>query len=114
MEIVKLIGSDVLPEDQKLVIEVSKLIRVGFLQQNAFHADDTYVPLEKQLGMMKIILYFNDAAMELVKKNIPVSLIAQTGILDTIVKMKYNIPNNQLEKMEEYYPLIDEKLASIQ
>ena len=114
MEIVKLIGSDVLPEDQKLVIEVSKLIRVGFLQQNAFHADDTYVPLSKQLGMMKIILYFNDAAMELVKKNIPVSLIAQTGILDTIVKMKYNIPNNQLEKMEEYYPLIDEKLASIQ
>ena len=44
MEIVKLIGSDVLPEDQKLVIEICKVIRVGYLQQNAFHKDDTYVP----------------------------------------------------------------------
>ena len=51
MEIVKLIGSDVLPDDQKLTIEAARLVRVGFLQQNAFHADDTYVPLEKQLGM---------------------------------------------------------------
>ena len=41
MEIVKLIGSDVLPEDQKLVIEICKVIRVGYLQQNAFHKDDT-------------------------------------------------------------------------
>ena len=47
MEIVKLIGSDVLPDDQKLVIEIAKVIRVGFLQQNAYHADDTYVPLSK-------------------------------------------------------------------
>ena len=60
MEIVKLIGSDVLPDDQKLVIETAKVIRVGFLQQNAYHADDTYVPLEKQLGMMKVILYLYD------------------------------------------------------
>ena len=51
MEIVKLIGSDVLPDDQKLVIETAKVIRVGFLQQNAYHAEDTYVPLEKQLGI---------------------------------------------------------------
>ena len=113
MEIVKLIGSDVLPEDQKLVIEISKVIRVGFLQQNAFHEDDTYVPLEKQLGMMKIILYLYDQAMKLVKNSIPVSLMAETGVFDALVKMKYNIPNNQLEKMEEYYPMIDEKLSQI-
>ena len=48
MDIVRLIGSDVLPEDQKLVIEIARLIRVGFLQQNAYHAEDTYVPLDKQ------------------------------------------------------------------
>ena len=113
MEIVKLIGSDVLPEDQKLVIEISKVIRVGFLQQNAFHEDDTYVPLPKQLGMMKIILYLYDQAMRLVKNSIPVSLMAETGVFDALVKMKYNIPNNQLEKMEEYYPMIDDKLSQI-
>ena len=113
MEIVKLIGSDVLPEDQKLVIEISKVIRVGFLQQNAFHEDDTYVPLPKQLGMMKIILYLYDQAMKLVKNSIPVSLMVETGVFDALIKMKYNIPNNQLEKMEEYYPMIDEKLSQI-
>ena len=57
MEIVKLIGSDVLPDDQKLVIEIGKVIRLGYLQQNAFHKEDTYVPLEKQLKMMDVILY---------------------------------------------------------
>ena len=53
MEIVKLIGADVLPDDQKLVIETARVIRVGFLQQNAFHAEDTFVPLEKQKQMMQ-------------------------------------------------------------
>ncbi len=113
MEIVKLIGADVLPEDQKLTIEAARLVRVGFLQQNAFHADDTYVPLEKQLGMMQVILYFYDAAMKRVKEGIPVSLIAKTGIEDAIVKMKYNVPNGDLSKLDSYYPLIDEKLAEV-
>ncbi len=113
MEIVKLIGADVLPEDQKLTITAAKLVRVGFLQQNAFHVDDTYVPLEKQLGMMKVILYFYDAAMKKVKDGVPVSQIAKTGLEDAIVKIKYNVPNNELQKLDEYYPMIDEKLAEV-
>ena len=113
MEIVKLIGADVLPEDQKLVIETARIIRVGFLQQNAFHAEDTYVPLEKQLGMMQIILYFYDSAMKMAKNSIPVSLITKTDITDSIVKIKYDVPNSQLEKLQEYYPLIDQKLAEV-
>ncbi len=48
MEIVKLIGGDMLPDDQKLILEIAKVIRIGFLQQNAFHKDDTCVPMEKQ------------------------------------------------------------------
>lgn len=113
MEIVKLIGSDVLPEDQKLIIETARLIRVGYLQQNAFHADDTYVPLEKQLGMMQIILYFYDNALKMAKNGIPVSLITKTGLPDDIIKIKYNVPNSQLEKLKDYYPLIDQKLAEV-
>lgn len=57
MEIVKLIGSDVLPDDQKLTLEIARVVRLGFLQQNAFHPDDTCVSLEKQFKMMEIILY---------------------------------------------------------
>ena len=80
MEIVKLIGSDVLPDDQKLVIETAKVIRVGFLQQNAYHAEDTYVPLEKQLGMMKVILYLYDQCAAMIKKGHAISAILETGI----------------------------------
>ena len=56
MEIVKLIGSDVLPDDQKLILEIARVIRLGFLQQDAFDPDDTCVSLEKQFKMMDIIL----------------------------------------------------------
>lgn len=110
MEIVKLIGADVLPDDQKLVIETAKVIRVGFLQQNAFHKDDTYVPMKKQLEMMKVILYLYDKATELVSRNIPISNIISTGIFDKLTRIKYDVPNDHLEMFEDYYKEIDQKL----
>ena len=113
MEIVKLIGADVLPDDQKLIIEVSRLIRVGFLQQNAYHAEDTYVPIEKQLKMMDIIVFFYHRAKELIAANIPISRIQETGVFDKIIKIKYDIPNNKLEMFDDYKKDIDETLKNI-
>lgn len=113
MEIVKLMGSDVLPDDQKLTIEVAKLVRVGYLQQNAFHPDDTYVPLEKQLKMMEVILYLNKRGKEVVNAGKPMRLLVETGIFDKVVKMKYDVPNNNLALFDEYYKDIDEAVASI-
>lgn len=113
MEIVKLIGSDVLPDDQKLVIETARVIRVGFLQQNAFHADDTYVPLEKQKLMMKTILYLHAKAKDIVAQNIPLSKILNLGLFDKLTKMKYDIPNSKPEMFDDYIKEIDEKLAAI-
>lgn len=113
MEIVKLIGSDVLPDDQKLVIETARVIRVGFLQQNAFHADDTYVPLEKQKLMMKTILHLHAKAKDIVAQNIPLSKILNLGLFDKLTKMKYDIPNSKPEMFDGYIKEIDEKLAAI-
>ena len=113
MEIVKLIGSDVLPDDQKLVIEAARVVRVGFLQQNAFHADDTYVPLEKQKLMMKTILHLYDKAKKVVTKEIPISKVIELGLFDKLTKMKYDIPNSKPELFDEYIKEIDEKLDSI-
>lgn len=113
MEIVKLIGSDVLPDDQKLVIETARVIRVGFLQQNAFHADDTYVPLEKQKLMMKTILHLHAKAKDIVAQNIPLSKILNLGLFDKLTKMKYDIPNSKPEMIDDYIKEIDEKLAAI-
>ena len=101
MEIVKLIGSDVLPDDQKLIIEISKVIRVGFLQQNAFHKDDTYVPLEKQLKMMEVILYLNRKAKEFISSDKSLNMLIQTGIFENVTRMKYDVPNDNLGKLDE-------------
>ena len=111
MEIVKLIGSDVLPDDQKLVIEITRVIRVGFLQQNAFHKEDTYVPLEKQLRMMEVILHLYDKANALVRKGVPVSTIMELGLFDKVIKMKYDVPNDHIELLDDYISEIDQKLA---
>ena len=113
MEIVKLIGSDVLPDDQKLVIETARVLRVGFLQQNAFHAEDTYVPLEKQKRMMQVILYLHTKSKEIVSHGIPISKIIATGLFDKLTKMKYDIPNSRLEMFDDYMKEIDDKLGAI-
>lgn len=113
MEIVKLIGSDVLPDDQKLIIEIAKIIRVGFLQQNAYHKDDTYVPLNKQKLMMQTILHLYDKAKTVVAENIPVNRIRELGLFEKVTKIKYDIPNDNLSLFDEYDRDIDEKIASI-
>lgn len=113
MEIVKLIGSDVLPDDQKLVIETAKAIRVGFLQQNAFHADDTFVPLEKQKLMMKAILHLYQRSKTIIAAAIPISGIISLGLFERLAKMKYDIPNNKPEMFDRLIADIDDALATL-
>ncbi|MBQ3378719.1 MAG: V-type ATP synthase subunit A [Clostridia bacterium] len=108
MEIVKLIGGDFLPDDQKLIIEIARVIRVGFLQQNAFHASDTYVPLEKQFKMMEVIVYLYNAALELVGMSVPMSVILGSGLFESLIKIKYDVPNDQIELIDGYKTQIDE------
>jgi len=96
MEIVKLIGSDILPDDQKLTIEIARVIRTGFLQQNAYHAVDTYVPLTKQKGMLAAILCLYDEAKRLLQLSIPIVFLKDSGIFDRLARMKYDVPNDDL------------------
>lgn len=107
-EIVKLIGSDVLPDDQKLVLEIARIIRLGFLQQNAFHSEDTYVPMEKQYKMMKTILYLYEKCRKLVAMNMPMSYIREDGIFEKLVSIKYDVANKDLYKFDEYRQMIDD------
>ena len=113
MEIVKLIGADVLPDDQKLVIETAKAIRVGFLQQNAFHADDTFVPLEKQKLMMKAILHLYNRSRQIIASAIPISRITELGLFEKLAKMKYDIPNDKPEMFDQLISDIDSSLAKL-
>lgn len=113
MEIVKLIGADVLPDDQRLVIDVARVIRVGFLQQNAYHKDDTYVPLAKQFLMMKTILHLYEKGKSLVAVGKPVAEISKSGILEKLIKMKYDIPNDKPEMFDDYMAEIDSVISTI-
>lgn len=106
-EIVKLIGSDVLPDDQKLVLEIARVIRLGFVQQNAFHKEDTYVPMEKQLKMMEVILYLYDKCKKLIAMNMPMSLLRENDIFEKIISIKYDVANNELGKFDDYMKMVD-------
>lgn len=107
-EIVKLIGSDVLPDDQKLVLEIARVIRLGFVQQNAFHKEDTYVPMEKQLKMMQVILYLYDKCKKLIAMSMPMSLLRESDVFEKIIAIKYDVANNELGKFDDYMKMIDE------
>lgn len=108
MEIVKLIGSDVLPDDQKLTLEIARVIRLGFLQQNAFHPEDTCVPMSKQMKMMDIILYLNKKAKSLISLGMPISVLKSEPIFEHIISIKYDVGNDELEKFDDYKKEIDD------
>ena len=107
MEIVKLIGSDVLPDDQKLTLEIARVIRLGFLQQNEFHKDDTCVPIRKQFLMMDLILYLNTKAKALVTMGMPMSILKESNIFDRIISVKYDVPNDRLDMFDDYRKEVD-------
>jgi len=107
MEIVKLIGSDVLPDEQKLTLEIARVIRLGFVQQNAYHAFDTYVPFEKQMKMMQVILHLNDACRKLVADDRPMRALKEESIFDDVIGIKYNVANDSLSEIDAYFGKID-------
>lgn len=113
MEIVKLIGSDVLPDDQKLVLEIARVIRLGFLQQNAFHKDDTCVPLKKQFKMMETILYLYKKCRALIAMGMPMSVLKQDKIFEHIIAIKYDVPNDRPEMFDDYKKQIDNFYNSV-
>lgn len=117
-DIVALVGEDVLPDDQRLILEIAKVIKIGFLQQNAFHKEDTFVPLPKQHLMLEMIKFLYDKSVEAVNFGIPISKVKNVQLYNKVMKMKYTIPNDDLTgigrlmtEIETYY---NELIASYQ
>ena len=113
MEIVKLVGEDILPDEQRLTLIATRLLRVGFLQQNAYHPEDTYVPLPKQRRMLQAILHFYDTALPLVATGTPIRLVNETGLPERLVRMKYDIPNGDEAAFDALSAAIDEGLGAL-
>ncbi|MBI3737791.1 MAG: V-type ATP synthase subunit A, partial [Chloroflexi bacterium] len=112
-QIVKLVGPDALPDEERLVLETARLIREGFLQQNAMDKVDAYSSVQKQIRMLDLILHFHERALRIVKHGAPISLIHNLPIVDTLIRMKTEVPNEELQKMDDIQKQIDEQMSRL-
>ena len=112
-QIVKLVGPDALPDAERMVLETSRLLREGILQQNAMDTVDAYSSVEKQIGMLELVLYFHERGMNIVKRGAPISLIHDLPVVDTLIRMKSAVSNEELSKLEEIRKTIDEQMSQL-
>jgi V/A-type H+-transporting ATPase subunit A len=112
-QIVKLVGPDALPDEQRLILETARLLREGFLQQNALDAVDAFSTVQKQVRMLDLILHFHDRALMIVKHGAPISVIHGLPAVDTLIRMKTLVPNDELAKMDDIRSAIDDQMGQL-
>ena len=112
-QIVKLVGPDALPYAERMILETSRLIREAILQQNATDPVDAYSPIEKQIRMLEIVLNFHERGMSIIKRGAPINLIHDLPVVDQIIRMKSNVPNDDLSKFDEIEKAIDEQMSQL-
>lgn len=112
-QIVKLVGPDALPFTERMVLETTRLIREGILQQNATETVDAYSSVEKQIRLLELVLYFHDRGMAIVKRGAPINLIHDLPVVDTIIRAKSTVTNEELEKFDEIQGQIDEQMSRL-
>ncbi len=88
-EIVQLVGSDALPEDQQLTLEIARMLREYFLQQNAFHPVDTFCPFDRQYKLLKSVSRFGEKAIDKMEHGVPINKIMEMESKDELAKVKY-------------------------
>nr|MCR5040964.1 V-type ATP synthase subunit A [Clostridia bacterium] len=113
LEVVKLIGQEVLPDESKLVLEICRVIRTGFLQQNTLSNEDAFMPVTMHYRMMKTILYLYDACSEKLSGRIPVSSLTETGIFAKVARMKEDLRGDTGAGFDALKTEIDAALAAV-
>jgi len=113
-QIVKLVGPDALPDEQRLTLETARLLREGFLQQNAMDEVDAYSTVQKQIRMLALILHFHLRAQRVIKRSAPIVVIHDLPVVNTLIRMKTLIANDQLDKLDEVRKEIDEQMDQLE
>jgi V/A-type H+-transporting ATPase subunit A len=111
-EIVQLVGSDALPEDQQLTLEIARLIRETFLQQNAYHAVDTYCSMPKQYKMLKFIMGYADRAIEALQRGAPLLTLASLKSKAEFTKVKFE--ENFDGELAKIAKMMDEEFKNLE
>jgi len=108
MDVVKLVGEDVLPDDQRLILEIARVLKTAYLQQNAYHKEDSFVPLERQYTMLKIIEKLYDRAYSSIKNGIPLGKVKDEKLFNDIVMMKYNLNFDEIANaIDEHFDRLE-------
>jgi V/A-type H+-transporting ATPase subunit A len=108
-EIVRLLGPEALPDEEKLVLEVARMVKIGILQQNSFDKIDTYCSPQKQVKMVGLMVKFYREAQKALKAGIPLADIRAMPIIPALLKSKFEIPEDQLNKFDELDRQINEQ-----
>ncbi|MDD1776303.1 MAG: V-type ATP synthase subunit A [Candidatus Methanomethylicus sp.] len=101
-EVIRLVGSEALPEPEKLIMETARLLREGFLQQNAYDPIDTYSSPEKQFKLLTTILAFHDAANKAIQKGVPVAKLVTIQSLADLAKLRMSVPSDKIELIDQF------------
>ncbi len=113
-EIVKLVGPDVLPDSQRLVLTAAELIKNGFLQQNAFNEIDTYSDPEKQAALLRALITFYRRAQRIIARGAPLMRIRELGMVQTLARARFTIPNGDKEALERLMKDLDDQLEELE
>jgi V/A-type H+-transporting ATPase subunit A len=112
-EIVRLLGPEALPDEEKLVLEVARMIKIGILQQNSFDKIDTYCSPEKQVKLVKLMVKFFKEAQKALKAEVPLADIRAMRIISQLLKAKFEIPEDQLSRLEVLDKQVDEEFRKL-
>ncbi len=112
-QIVKLVGPDALPYAERMVLETTRLIREGILQQNATDPVDAFSSVEKQIRLLELVLYFHERGMNIIRRGAPISLIHDLPVVDTIIRAKSTVTSEELGKLDDIQKQIDEQMSQL-
>ncbi|MDQ1328037.1 MAG: V-type synthase alpha chain, partial [Candidatus Poribacteria bacterium] len=113
-QIVKLVGPDALPDSERLILEIVRIVKIAFLQQNSLSEDDAYCVSEKQLKMAYAIIHFYDRAKAIIEKGAPIFTITGLSVVQDILRMKSRIPNDKLDAFDDLMATINEQMDELE
>jgi V/A-type H+-transporting ATPase subunit A len=113
-QIVKLVGPDALPDDERLTLETARLLREGFLQQNALDDVDAYSTIQKQIRLLGLILHFHQRAQRIVKAGALIAVIHDLPVVNTLIRMKALVTNDNLSRLDDIQHEIDEQMDQLE
>ncbi len=112
-EIVRLLGPEALPDEEKLILDVARMIQIGFLQQNAYDDTDAYCSPQKQFKSMKMFVQFHQEALKALKNGVPLAKIRSMQVIAPMLRSKFSMKNEETEKQDALVKQMFDEFASL-